>query len=280
MKQFELLGSNAQYIRYPLEHFFHVQKQLGVKFVDFVLQAPHIYIDSSRTLGADKVKWLMSKTKIKILAVTVCPYRYTICADKHSIQAEKSKAYFKQCILTAEALEANYICMTAEGGCFDKNKEKMLSYAVENLNELAVFAKMHHVTLLLGTAFGPDCPENAASPVLCSMEDVRYVMERVDVDMLKLYVDTEVISTVGETISDWLAEFGADIKLIRMTDGNYHGYRVWGDGCLPCSKYVGEIEKFSWDGIVSLQVPGEYYLENAEAADQKNRSYIKKVTGW
>ena len=105
-------------------------------------------------------------------------------------------------------------------------------------------------------------------------------MDRVDRNVLKLYVDTEVISTAGETISDWLTEFGDDIKLIRMTDGNYHGYRVWGDGCLPCSKYVGEIKKSGWNGLISLQMPGEAYLENAETADQKNRSYIKKVTGW
>lgn len=65
-----------------------------------------------------------------------------------------------------------------------------------------------------------------------------------------------------------------------MTDGNYHGYRAWGDGCLPCSKYVKKIEKSGWNGIISLQIPGGYYLENAEIADQKNRSYIKKVTGW
>ena len=278
MKNFELLGSNAPYIRYPLEHFFDVQKKLGVKNIDFVLQAPHIYIDSSKTIGTEKVKRLMFENKMKILSVTVCPYRYTICAAQHSVQAEKSKAYFRQCILTAEILEANYICMTAEGGCFDKNKDEMLAYAVENLNELAVFAKMHHVTLLLGTAFGPDCPENAASPVLCTMDDVRYVMDRVD--GLGLYADTEVISTAGETIRDWLTEFGDDIKLIRMTDGNYHGYRAWGDGCLPCSKYVKKIEKSGWNGIISLQIPGGYYLENAEIADEKNRSYIKKVTGW
>lgn len=280
MKNFELLGSNAPYIRYPLEHFFDVQKKLGVKNIDFVLQAPHIYIDSSKTIGTEKVKRLMFENKMKILSVTVCPYRYTVCAGQHSIQAEKSKAYFKQCILTAEALEANYVCITAEGGCFDKNKDEMLASAVKNLNELAVFAKTHYMTLLLGTAFGPDCPENAASPALYSIEDVRYIMDRVDRNVLKLYVDTEVISTAGETISDWLTEFGDDIKLIRMTDGNYHGYRVWGDGCLPCSKYIEEIKKFGWNGVISLQMPGDSYMENAEAADQKNRSYIRKVTGW
>ena len=159
MKNFELLGSNAPYIRYPLEHFFDVQKKLGVKNIDFVLQAPHIYIDSSKTIGTEKVKRLMSENKIKILAVTVCPYRYTVCAGQHSIQAEKSKAYFKQCILTAEALEANYVCITAEGGCFDKNKSEMLAYAVHESYDCRTQKQKQYSKAKISEAFVLSFPE-------------------------------------------------------------------------------------------------------------------------
>lgn len=278
MDEFVLLGNNAQYIRYPMEDFLDVQSKLGVRELDLTLQAPHIYIDSEEHQKLDELKTVISSKSMTVHCVTPLPYRYTICADAGSIQRNKSEDYYKQCILAAGELGAEYLCITASGACYDYSADRLLNNAEETLKVLAAFAGEHGVTLLLGTVLGEECPYNASTPVLVHLDEVYDMLTRVHSPYLKAYMDTEVISLCGERITQWFDILGDDIKLIRLTDGNYNGYRVWGKGCLPCKKYVDAIKSVGYRGKISLQIPGERYICDPQTADEENRTYLK-MTG-
>lgn len=43
-------------------------------------------------------------------------------------------------------------------------------------------------------------------------------------------LDTNVMSANGDTVADWLSLFPGRIGLVRLCDGNWHGWRAWGDG--------------------------------------------------
>lgn len=277
MCELNLLGNNGQYIRYPFEDFLKAQKKFGIKEIDLTLQAPHIYVDSEEYEDLAAVQRAMKENGISVYCVTPLPYRYTICADAGSIQLEKTISYYKQCILAAQSLGASYLCVTASGGCYDYDGERLMKNAEAALMLLADFAGEHDVTLLLGTVLGEECPTNASTPVLVHAEEVKQVLENVHSPYLKVYMDTEVISLCGETITQWFEMFGGDLRLIRLTDGNYNGYRIWGRGCLPCRKYLDEIRDNGYHGKCSLQIPGEKYIVDPQTADGENLSYLKRM---
>jgi len=274
MKDF--LGNNAQYIRYPFEVFLKTQQRLGVKEIDLTMQTPHIYIDSEAYESLDGMKSLLTFYGIHVYCVTPLPYRYTVCADEGSVQREKSEDYYKQCILAAESLGASYLCITGSGACYDYEPDRLRKNAVDTLKKLSAFAGQHSVTLLLGTVFGEECPNNASTPVLVHLDEIVQTLKAVASPYLKAYLDTEVISLCGETITGWFGALGENIRLVRFTDGNYNGYRLWGKGCLPCSKYIREIMANGYCGKWSLQIPGERYTEQPEAADGENFAYLKR----
>jgi len=94
---------------------------------------------------------------------------------------------------------------------------------------------------------------------------------------LKAYLDTEVISLCGETIKEWFDTLGEDIRMVRFVDGNYNGYRVWGTGCLPCGKYLKELTTCGYEGALSLNIPGERYVEEPEKAMMENIRFVRET---
>ena len=105
------------------------------------------------------------------------------------------------------------------------------------------------------------------------------MIEAVSSDFLKVYLDTEVISLRGETISGWFDTLGEDIRLVRFTDGNYNGYRIWGRGCLPCRKYLNQLDESGYAGPLALTVPGERYIDDPVSAMKENIQVLRQNMG-
>lgn len=72
-------------------------------------------------------------------------------------------------------------------------------------------------------------------------------------------LDTNVMSTWGDSIPRWFERLGEHTGLVRLCDGNYHGWRAWGEGVLPMERYRAELEAAGYAGPVSLLLPGERY---------------------
>ena len=93
------------------------------------------------------------------------------------MQREKTLAYYQQCILAAEALQAESLCITASGACYDLARALLMPNAVPMLKELAEFAGKHGVLLLLGSVLGEESPCNASTPVLVSLEEIASLLD-------------------------------------------------------------------------------------------------------
>ncbi|MDR3354363.1 MAG: hypothetical protein LBO21_04945, partial [Synergistaceae bacterium] len=68
--------------------------------------------------------------------------------------------------------------------------------------------------------------------------------------------------------------FGDDIVLVRFVDGNYNGYRPWGEGCLPCEKFAGQIAGSGYRGVLSQYRRGEFEVSDPAGADARNYRYL------
>lgn len=271
-----VLGNNVQFAKLPFREFVKTQVDLGVKAIDFTLMTPHIYVDSYEVIDCSDALESLSKAAIRVHTVTPMAYRYSICADSDSIQNERTLDYYRQCICLAEKIGAEYVTVTASGANYDYEKTRLLTNAQKSLDILSEFALAHGRTLLLGTVLGEESPYNATTPVLVSLNEVADMIKTVGSHGLKAYLDVEVISLVGETITQWFDTLGSDIKLVRFTDGNYNGYRIWTKGCLPCDKYLSQLKEAGYTGALSTQIPGERYAESPAEAEKEMLLYLNK----
>ena len=127
------------------------------------------------------------------------------------------------------------------------------------LSALCPQAEAAGVRLLLAPVMGPETPLIAESPVLGRLEELSELLRRVDSPALGVCLDTNVMSTWGDSIPRWFERLGEHTGLVRLCDGNYHGWRAWGEGVLPMERYRAELEAAGYAGPVSLLLPGERY---------------------
>lgn len=279
MKDRLLLGNNAQFMRQPFSVFTQAAAESGLDAVELTLQTPHFYADSETYHDLSSAKRNLQEAGLEVCSTVPLPYRYSICADEGTIQSEKTQGYYKQCILLTEELGASYLSITGSGANYDYDSKRLMKNGAKTLEALADFAGKHSVTLLLGSVLGQECMVNASTPVLVSLDEIKEMTEAVSSRFLKVYLDTEVISLRGETISGWFNTFGEDIRLVRFTDGNYNGYRIWGRGCLPCGKYLKQIRESGYEGPLALTVPGERYVDDPVSAMKENIQVLRQCMG-
>ena len=272
-----LLGSNAQFIKLPFAAFAEAMERDDLRAADLTLAAPHFYIDSEEASDPCGALRILAEKGIDVCCVTPPPYRYSICAAEGTVQWEKTIGYYRQCILFAGMTGAGMMPVTASGAEFDREPRQLLENAVVSLKLLAEFAGEHGVELLLGTVPGMENPVSASTPVILTLPEVNAVLDEVDSPALKALLDTEVVSMAGESITQWFALLGERIRLVRFADGNYNGYRAWGEGCLPCGKFLSELKACGYNGPLSLALPGERYCEEPAAAQGRLLAHLRRA---
>ena len=264
-----LLGSNLQYYKFPFSAFLETQEKHGITALDLAQISPHIYVDSEEVVDPYDITKKLKEKNIAVQAVTAMPYRYSVCSSPETIQNEKTIGYYQQCILFAQKIGAKYVLVTASGAEYDQSCTVLMDNAIRTLSVLSSFALTHNVSLLFGTVLGEESPNNSSTPVLTHLWEVKELLSQVHSPGLKAYLDTLAASLAGETISQWFDMFGENLCLVRFTDGNYNGYRVWGTGCLPCKKFLNELKMNGFHGPLSLAVPGERYSDMPAKAENE-----------
>ena len=197
---------------------------------------------------------------VRVVSVTApsIAYQYQYAAQEPA-HLEYSFRYFSNAIHLAAELGAGRLVLGAAGACWDIEPEALRRNAAGLLSALCPQAEAAGVRLLLAPVMGPETPLIAESPVLGRLEELSELLRRVDSPALGVCLDTNVMSTWGDSIPRWFERLGEHTGLVRLCDGNYHGWRAWGEGVLPMERYRAELEAAGYAGPVSLLLPGERY---------------------
>lgn len=268
----ELLGSNRTYSHVPLEACLDELAAMGLTALDFVPQAPHFWCSHAETGDAAALRQKLEGRGLRATAVTPPAYRYAITAPPGR-QQQATLDYYRRCIGLAAELGAGRLVLGAEGACWDIERACLLDLAAELLDRLCAEAAPAGVRLLLAQVLGPEAPLAAQSPVLGPAAELAGLIRRVGSPWLGACLDTNAMSLWGDDLPGWFARLGERTHLVRLCDGNYHGWKAWGEGCLPMGRYLAQLEEAGYAGPVSLLLPGEGYtgrpgypLERALAA--------------
>lgn len=263
-----LLGSNSQYSRYPLEYFLLEMARLGVRRLDFVPQTPHLFCSHTGHGSTQPLRSLLDREDLQAAVLTPQPYRYSITAPPGE-QRQATLEYYRVCIGLAAELGADRLILGAAGACWDLDPEELRRNAANLLADLCPMAEDTGVRLLLVPVMGAEAPLIAESPVLGGAEELAALLAQVDSPALGACLDTNVMSAGGDSIGTWFRLLGDRTGLVRLCDGNYHGWRAWGEGCLPMGRYLSQIQAAGYRGDYSLLLPGERYLEDPAHPDRR-----------
>lgn len=256
----QMLASNAQYSHLPLERFCVEMEQMNVHYLDFVPQTPHFWLGHTEGDDPAALRAAFDAVSLAVSVLTPPVYRYAITADKEP-QRGATRSYYINALGLARALGADRVVLGASGACWDVPNETLLRSARAMMEDLCDEAARQGVTLLLCPVMGAETPLIAESPVLSTLEQVAAMLDEVDHPNLAAALDTNVMSAAGESILQWFGRLGGRIRLVRMTDGNYHGWRAIGEGVLPMIHYAEQLRDVCYTGDISLLLPGEHYIE-------------------
>jgi sugar phosphate isomerase/epimerase len=262
-------GCNSQYARVPFEFFAAWQAKLGIKTTEFIAQVPHLWCDHLFCESTLALGETLRKNGLSVAAFTPRLYRYSVYADWGGEQRNATDRYFKNAMRAACELRAPLFCVENGGACFDMSGEALFERCADMLAELCDFAK----PLGLNVAFGIACEGD--SPILLRGEELKRLSDELSRENFRIILDTRTISVIGEKIEDWFEIFGRQIALVRFTDGNYNGCRVWGEGCLPCSFLMKKIILCGYGGVWSQYRRGESEAEAPDEADCRNIAYLR-----
>ena len=267
-----VLGSNSSYSRLPLETCLDELAAMGFTALDFVPQTPHFWCSHGEMGDAAVLRQKLEGRGLRAEVVTPPAYRYSITAPPGR-QRQATLDYYRTCMDLAAALGAGKVVLGAAGACWDLDHETLRRNGAEVLSALCPAAEAAGVQLLLVPVMGPETPLIAESPVLGTAAELEELLRQVDSPNLGVCLDTNVMSAWGDTLPGWFERLGGRTGLVRLCDGNYHGWRAWGEGCLPMERYRAELEAAGYTGPVSLLLPGERYLDRPSwSAEQTLRA--------
>ncbi|NCB62981.1 MAG: sugar phosphate isomerase/epimerase [Clostridia bacterium] len=255
-----LLGSNGTFSRDPLSRALAETRRLGFTRLDFIPQTPHFWCGHTGYEDPAPLKAMLAAANLGVSVLTPPAYRYSITAPEGR-QREATLRYYINCIALAAELGCTRLVLGAAGACWDTPPEVLRKAARGLLSALCPAAEAAGVTLLLTPAMGADTPLIAESPVLGTAVELAELLDQVDRPCLGACLDICVMSACGDKIADWFRRLGPRTGLVRLCDGNYHGWRAIGEGCLPMGRYLEQIEGAGYRGDFSPYLPGERYCE-------------------
>ena len=80
---------------------------------------------------------------------------------------------------------------------------------------------------------------------------------------------------MGETVDDYFRNLGDDLRYIHFTDGP-GAHVALGDGTFPMARYLADIERNGYKGVLSFEINDKRYLLNPDEAMEKNIRWLKE----
>ena len=184
-----LLGSNGQYIRFPLPVFLKAMQRLGLRRLDFVPQVPHFFCGYRDHADAAPLRAALQGAGLQVSVLTPPPYRCSLTAPAGE-QRDATTGYYDSCIRLAAELDCHRLVLSAAGACWDLPPQELTEYAAATLTHLCHTAQEEGVTLLLAPVMGAETPLIAEAPVLNTARQLSRMLAQVNSPALGVWIPT------------------------------------------------------------------------------------------
>lgn len=261
-----LLNCNIHYQHWSFSAFVQEQAQMKQQEVDLYATVPHLMIDHLRLGDISMCTELLQQTGLHIPVFSPRAYGYSLFLDSKSDIGKASVDYYCNCVHAAADIGAELLCIQPANGVFFYSKDRLLENGATALRKIALVAADKGVRIALGTNNPQD------TPFLRTKKELDAVLDAAGCSNMGLLIDTHIISQAEETLSMWLAPSRHQVYHVRLADGRAGGYRSWGEGVYPLSRFIDALEDF--DGRITLFLAGCQNTGDPAQADRQNRELV------
>ncbi|MDD6435668.1 MAG: sugar phosphate isomerase/epimerase [Clostridiales bacterium] len=260
MDPFNVCINNFTYRRYSFEYFLSSVKRLGLHQIELSGCHPHFTQYEAENFDVKKLAGLINDMGIKVAALepeqNFLPVN--IAASQEYFR-RKSVEQLKFYIRSAKEFDCDKVIIYPGKGAMDHTFSETRRYACDSIAELAETAKSNGVTLLIQNV------SNCISNLTPNRWMLKELIDRVSSDNLGLSVNTSAAAAAKETLDDYFELFGNRIKLIQLSDSDEDDEQlVLGEGNQDIRSHVKTMEKYHFDGPISLEIVAEEYAYKPE----------------
>lgn len=231
---------------YPLDEVIKRLSKIGYDGMEIGCAAPHAwpyYLSAERR---KEIKALLDKNNIKASSMLPAPGGGPgINAASASIEERKwTVQHYKDVLDLASDLGTPTVLYMAGWVIYGLSKRDAWKYSVENLIEVAEYAKTKNITMIVE-------PQAADCNMVEDADDAMQMMEDVGLPNVKVMFDTFHALYRSEVPSDYIYTMGKDLKHVHFSDYNRLAPGHGGMDFLPVMQALKDV---NYDGYVTMEV--------------------------
>jgi protein FrlC len=250
----QLCGTNFSYYRFSFERFLDDMVSLDLQTVEIWGVAPHLHVDHVTSADLRRIKGQLRERGLKLACFTPEQILYPInIASAEDWMRDRSIAFFRRSAEIASELECPHLFLTSGAGYQDHQREPAWRRSAEALRGIADHAASLGVTGVL------EALQPRESNLVLSVADLIRMRADAGTPNLKIALDTVAMAVAGESVTDYTAAFGDDIRHVHFIDGNPAGHMAWGDGNLPMETYLNDLAAAGYGGCLSFEFSASRY---------------------
>ncbi|WP_099336152.1 sugar phosphate isomerase/epimerase family protein [Clostridium cadaveris] len=270
-----LCAMNCHYRFYELEEFFRHAHINGIKYVELWTGPMHFFVDYNQHDDVEILKLLSEKYKIKIIGL--CPEQTNPkpnnIAVKSVIGKQNVYKYYKQIIDIADKIGCKQVLVTSGWAYYNEPIEDAWNRSVSMMKMIAEYSKKKDIMLVL------EALQIDESLLVNSVNDIKRYREDVNSGNLKVCIDFGAMSRAQNTIEEYFETFGDDVRHIHFVDGKPTGHLAWSDGDRDLEKDLNDLQRYNYNGFLSLETATQRYYEKPWIAEEKTISTFEKLEG-
>ena len=273
MKESQLSIGNYAYPLHSFDYFLNSMEEMGVRQIELWAAEPHLYFGDFTLTQVETLGKKIAGHGISVSCITPeqCEYPINICASNVN-ERRRSVDYFKRAVEVAEILGAPKAFLTAGRHVHDESREEAYLRGVDSLKELVNYARYKGIGLVIEVnPFELEVPNNVAG--------LRQLLADVDGgDWLLPVWDIDCAARSGEWGTDYISAFGNRIGNVHFSDGvgeHYKGHLVPGDGTLPLTRCLEELDAAGYMGTVAVEVMNSRYDADPDTAMRRTLKWFR-----
>lgn len=266
---FRLAVMNCHYIKFPLTCFLDAAKRFGFREIELFGAMPHFFLDDVDGLLVEQVICECQKRGLKLSSF--CPaqgaYPMNIAIDEEPIR-RRTVRMLKKALRIAGKMGCETMLVSPGFGYHNQSREISWAHSRRSLEELADTAQENNVVITIE----PLTP--TTSNLVNTSREAAQMIREVNSPFLKSMMDIGVMNYMDESVDEYFQNLGSDLRHIHFTDGP-GAHVALGDGSFPMARYLEEIRRNGYTGILSFEINDKRYLLNPDEALRKNVAWLK-----
>lgn len=265
----KIAGMNLHYIRYSLNYFLDDMERHTVSNIELWGGFPHLFVEDTKLSDLKKLKRDIDVRKLNLVCYTPeqLMYANNIASNEADVRKRSLDYYLKNIDIAAE-LESPYMLITAGTGTFGEEKEPAWNRSKDALGILAEKASVAGIVLLLEPL------QPFESNLINNRKQLEMMLEEISSDSLEGMLDLVAMHISGDEVAGYFNGMGS-VHHIHLIDGSPNGHLSLGEGTLPLSDYLKEIQSFGYEGYFSLELASSKYYINPTQALKTSVDYLK-----